>query len=67
MRADIGGATVRVMFKTNQLVILAASSVVAFGLLYFLFDYTLVAAIAWTALFAVIGLAITYFKGRGSS
>jgi len=62
-----GGGMVRVMFKTNQIVILAASSVVAFGLLYFLFDYTLVAAIAWTALFAVIGLVITYFKGRGSS
>ncbi len=55
------------MFKTNDLVILAVSSVVAVGLLYFLFDFTLVVAIAWTALLAVIGLVAMYFKGKRSS
>ena len=62
-----GGGMVPVMFKTNDLVILAVSSVVAVGLLYFLFDYTLVAAIALTAFFAVIGLVAMYFKGKRSS
>jgi hypothetical protein len=63
----IGGGIVPVMFKTNDLVILAVSSVVAVGLLYFLFDYTLVVAIAWTAFFAVIGLVGMYFRGKRSS
>jgi uncharacterized membrane protein YqjE len=63
----MGGAMIRVMLKTNELVILAVSSVVAVVLLYFVFNYTLVAAIGWTALFAVIGLVAMYYKSKRSS
>jgi hypothetical protein len=52
---------------TRKLAILAVSSLVAFSLMYWVFDSTLGYAIVITVIYAIIALAVTYFKSRSSS
>lgn len=54
-------------FNTRDLAILAVSTIVAIGLLYWAFDFELVAAIATTAVYTVIALVIMYLRGRNPS
>jgi hypothetical protein len=61
------GGTVRVMFKTNDLVILGVSAVAAFALLYWLFDWSVAGALLITVAYTVIALLGMYYKGKRSS
>ena len=54
-------------FDTRKLAILAGGSLVAFSLMYWVFDSTLGYAIGITVVYAIIALVAMYFKGRSSS
>jgi hypothetical protein len=55
------------MFKTNELVILAVSTVAAFALLYWAFDYSVLTALLWTLGYSVLALVAMYYKSKRSS
>ena len=52
---------------TRKLAILAVSSLVAFSLMYWVFDSTLGYAIGITVVYTIIALVAMYFKSRSSS
>ena len=59
--------TVRVMFKTNDLVILTVSAVAAFAMLYWWLDWSLVSALGITVAYSVFALLAMYYKSKRSS
>ena len=52
---------------TRKLAILAVSSLVAFSLMYWVFDSTLGYAIGITVVYTIIALVAMYFRSRSSS
>jgi hypothetical protein len=52
---------------SRKLAILAVTSLVAFSLLYWVFDSTLEYAIGITVIYAMIALIVMYAKSRSSS
>jgi hypothetical protein len=55
------------MFKTNELVILAVSAVVAFALLYWGLDWSLAGALGITVAYTVLAFLARYYKSKRSS
>lgn len=67
MRADMDDAMVRVMFETNKLVILAVSAILAFALMFWLFDVGLVYSLVITVGYSLLGLLGMYYQNKRSS
>ena len=63
----MGGGMVRVMFKTNELVILAVSAILAFALMFWLFDAGLVYSLVITVAYGALALLVRYYKSKRSS
>lgn len=54
-------------YGTREITILVVGAVVSFALLYWVFDYSLVTAIAVEAVLVVIALVVMVFKNKQAS
>ena len=61
------GVKVRVMFERNDLLVIAASAVLLFGLLWWGFEWTVLSALVLTAAYSVLVLRVIYNNSKGSS
>ena len=55
------------MFETNKLVILAVSAILAFALMFWLFDVGLVYSLVITVGYSLLGLLGMYYQNKRSS
>ena len=63
----MGGSTVRVMFNTGQLAMLAVSAIAAFALLYWWLDWSLLSALGITVAYSLFALLAMYYKSKRPS
>jgi hypothetical protein len=55
------------MFERNDLLVIAASAVLLFGLLWWGFEWTVLSALVLTAAYSVLVLRVIYNNSKGSS